>query len=306
MAQKKFSWLKMPKGFHKSKLMRYLGRQSNGLELTYIYEELLGIALENGGFLYYDDIEDSFAEELYYTIDSRLVTVEGVESLLTILEDKSLITETEEGAYYLEEFPNYVGSESDSAERVRKHRGKNKISAVSKSVTPVSCNGNEISCNAQNVTDVTVTTCNENVTVIRERERIREEKEKSKRKKKNEEEEDILALAQTVISLLNDLSGSSYQYDSATTLKYFRARYNQGFKDPEDYYKVVRYKVKEWGKNEEFSKYLRPSTLFGTKFEDYIQQAGRANRSSVSDIEFVNPAFGEDFFDDVPVSAWKS
>ena len=49
------------------------------------------------------------------------------------------------------------------------------------------------------------------------------------------------------------------------------ARIREGFKE-EDFLKVIDIKTKEWKDNPDMSKYLRPETLFGTKFESYLQQ----------------------------------
>ena len=42
----------------------------------------------------------------------------------------------------------------------------------------------------------------------------------------------------------------------------------------EDFKKVIDSKSKEW-LNTDFEKYLRPATLFGTKFENYLNEANK-------------------------------
>ena len=49
-----------------------------------------------------------------------------------------------------------------------------------------------------------------------------------------------------------------------------KARINEGFTE-DDFIKVIDNKVKEWI-NTDMEKYLRPETLFGTKFEGYLNQ----------------------------------
>ena len=44
----------------------------------------------------------------------------------------------------------------------------------------------------------------------------------------------------------------------------------EGFTE-QDFYDVIDNKVYEWGDNEKMRIYLRPTTLFGTKFESYLQ-----------------------------------
>ena len=48
------------------------------------------------------------------------------------------------------------------------------------------------------------------------------------------------------------------------------ARLNEGY-SLDDFKQVIEKKVNEW-KGTEMEKYLRPETLFGTKFENYLNQ----------------------------------
>lgn len=75
---------------------------------------------------------------------------------------------------------------------------------------------------------------------------------------------------QDIIDYLNQKAGTDFRYSSADTKKHIRARYNDGFTF-EDFKKVIDKKVFEW-KGTEMQKFLRPSTLFGIKFESYLNQ----------------------------------
>jgi len=71
-----------------------------------------------------------------------------------------------------------------------------------------------------------------------------------------------------VIRMLNQIAGTQYKFHTATTRNFIKARWNEGWQF-EDFEKVVKVKTKEW-KGTEQAQYLRPQTLFGTKFESYI------------------------------------
>lgn len=73
-----------------------------------------------------------------------------------------------------------------------------------------------------------------------------------------------------IVNYLNDMSNSNYRSTSRKTRSLINARLNEGFK-VEDFKKVIDNKCEEW-RNTEFEKYLRPETLFGTKFESYLNQ----------------------------------
>ena len=45
------------------------------------------------------------------------------------------------------------------------------------------------------------------------------------------------------------------------------------FSTPEDFFKVIDVKAAEWLHKKEMRKYLRPQTLFGPKFEAYLNEA---------------------------------
>ena len=74
-----------------------------------------------------------------------------------------------------------------------------------------------------------------------------------------------------VIEYLNQKAGTSYRTSSRDTRKHIKARFDEGY-TLEDFKRVIDNKVSEWGKDPEMVKYLRPATLFGTKFESYLNQ----------------------------------
>ena len=74
-----------------------------------------------------------------------------------------------------------------------------------------------------------------------------------------------------IIEYLNEKGGYGYKVDSAHVMKHVVARLNEGF-TIDDFKMVVDIKVKEW-KGTKWEKFLRPETLFGTKFEGYLNQA---------------------------------
>ena len=74
-----------------------------------------------------------------------------------------------------------------------------------------------------------------------------------------------------IIDYLNFKASTNYKHTSADTKKHIKARYNDGFKF-EDFKTVIDKKVTEW-KGTDMAKYIRPSTLFGTKFESYLNQS---------------------------------
>lgn len=73
-----------------------------------------------------------------------------------------------------------------------------------------------------------------------------------------------------VINYLNKQTGKQYKSTTKKNQTVIRARTDEGF-TLDDFKRVIDNKVSEW-KGTEMEKYLRPETLFGTKFEGYLNQ----------------------------------
>ena len=81
-----------------------------------------------------------------------------------------------------------------------------------------------------------------------------------------------------IINYLNSATSSNYRYQSKATQRLINARLNDGF-TVDDFKAVIDKKTKEW-KGTEMEKYIRPETLFGTKFESYLNQKEATGRNS--------------------------
>ena len=88
--------------------------------------------------------------------------------------------------------------------------------------------------------------------------------------KKKEKDNNIYSL---VIDYLNKKANTNYRASTKNTQSFINARVSEGY-TVEDFKKVIDSKSKEW-LNTDFEKYLRPTTLFGTKFENYLNEANK-------------------------------
>ena len=71
-----------------------------------------------------------------------------------------------------------------------------------------------------------------------------------------------------IVGYLNKRVSMNYRYTSKATQKHIRARFNEGF-TVQDFFTVIDKKAEEW-KGTSMEQYLRPETLFGSKFEGYL------------------------------------
>lgn len=88
-------------------------------------------------------------------------------------------------------------------------------------------------------------------------------------------------IVEQVIDYLNEVVGSKYKSTTRTTRDKINARLNEGF-TVEDFKTVIDKKAKEWG-GTAFEQYLRPETLFGTKFESYLNQKEVIRKETTSE-----------------------
>lgn len=77
-----------------------------------------------------------------------------------------------------------------------------------------------------------------------------------------------------IIDFLNETVKSDFKPTAQATKRHIKARWNEGFK-VEDFKTVILAKADEWLTDDEMCIYLRPQTLFSTKFESYLTAAKR-------------------------------
>lgn len=93
-------------------------------------------------------------------------------------------------------------------------------------------------------------------------------------------DKDILSSSEQIkeiVDYLNEKCNTRYRANTDATKKHINARLNEGY-TVEDFKQVIDTKVAEWGKDSKMRKFLRPETLFGTKFESYLNQQIQTRR----------------------------
>ena len=93
--------------------------------------------------------------------------------------------------------------------------------------------------------------------------------EQEKGEEKGEEKEQVPY--GEIISFLNTKANTDYREGTKKTKDLIRARFNENF-TLNDFKKVIDIKCREWLYDDKMKKFLRPETLFGTKFESYLNQ----------------------------------
>ena len=123
---KRYYWLKLPEDFFQSETIRWLEEQPNGIYYSNFYLKLCLMSINDNVMLI------RRVGEMYIPYDiKRLSELTNINSdtimiAINLLKKLGLLEVLDNGAFYLNQVKNMVGSESESAKRVRKHRNKTK------------------------------------------------------------------------------------------------------------------------------------------------------------------------------------
>ena len=120
---KKYVWLKLKEDFFEQRVIKKLRKIAGGDTYVIIYLKLQLLSLTDSGKLYFEGVEENFAQEMALALDED---VENVRVTLAYLEKNRLIECVESDGYALPEVISNIGSETTAAERMRKMRAKEK------------------------------------------------------------------------------------------------------------------------------------------------------------------------------------
>ena len=248
---KKYYWFKLKEDFFDDKYIKALRKLPDGDALCIIYQKMQLKSLKTEGFIQYDKVLPSAEEELALILDEDL---NKVKLTLQALLSMGLVERWENDTFYMVAMQNLIGSETAVAERVRKHREKQKL----------------LQCNTE------VTNSNTYIEIEKE---LEEEIEINNSPAKAEPSIPY----KEVCEHLNIRTNSNYKHTTKKTKDLIKARFNEGF-TLEDFKEVIDKKCVEW-MNTDMQKYLRPETLFGTKFESYLNQQMKERKLTTRDIQ---------------------
>ena len=86
----------------------------------------------------------------------------------------------------------------------------------------------------------------------------------------NNDNNDNKDIYKYIVEYLNERTNKNFRYSTKATQRFIDARLNEGF-TLDDFKKVIDIKANQWT-GSSMESYLRPQTLFGTKFESYLNE----------------------------------
>jgi predicted phage replisome organizer len=132
--------LKLKNDFFNQREVKKLRKVAGGDTFTIIYLKMQLLSIKNEGVITFEKTEDNLAEQLSIELDEDL---ENIELTLAFLIKNNLIEKLNDEDYLLNKVQQSIGSESESAERVRRLRNKKKDQKA------LHCNGDVTKSNTE-------------------------------------------------------------------------------------------------------------------------------------------------------------
>ena len=88
-----------------------------------------------------------------------------------------------------------------------------------------------------------------------------------------------------IIDYLNEKTGRKYKHTAKVNQRVIKARMNEGY-TLEDFKTVIDKKSVGWKNDEKMKEFLRPETLFSTKFDRYLNEDTKSNKKSWAGSDF--------------------
>lgn len=127
MSVKKFFWVKLKPDFYQDRAIKKLRKMPSGDTCVLIYQKLMLYALKAEGRLHFEGEDENLAVQLALDIDED---ENEVALTLTYLMKVGLLYEESPDTYAFSRLEEMTGSESDSAERMRRYRARQAQTAM--------------------------------------------------------------------------------------------------------------------------------------------------------------------------------
>jgi predicted phage replisome organizer len=134
MAEKKYYWLKLKRDFFKRHDIQIIESMPNGKDYVLFYLKLMVESIDHEGALRFSTAIPYNEQMLSVITDTNIDTVRAA---LELFRSLGMVDILDDQTIYMSEVTRLIGSESSSAERVRKHRALQCNADVTKSNTEI-------------------------------------------------------------------------------------------------------------------------------------------------------------------------
>lgn len=285
---KVYFWLKIDKKFFDNLFIKRLKSMPGGYTMTVIYMRMMLESLESDCILYYEGYFETLKEELALKLD---VSEDDISMTIAYFTQCGLIQIDEDKNAELTQAKALVQQETNHAAYMRSYRKEQQ--EKEKNLTLLSKNFTTLStCKTEKEIDKDKE-LEQDLKLDINQEYIAEETSSNEQSSPFTfptwlEETAIKDLEKTKhkelwipIAYLNQVANKRYKFVDKTK-RLLLARFKEGY-TLEDFKQVIDIKTAEWKDSPEFSKYLRPETLFGSKFDGYLNQKPKTIKGKSED-----------------------
>ena len=275
---KVYFWLKVDKKFFDNLFIKRLKNMPGGYTMTVIYIRLMLESLEDDCILYYEGYFDSLVQELALKLD---VSKDDINMTVAYFTKCGLIQIDDDGHATLSQAKAMVESETNWAKYKREQRkqAQNMVrlesvqdsGTVSNSCPTEIEKENRVNSKSNNLYLDNILSGNPDFTFPTW---LQETAIKDLEKTKHKE-------LWIPIVYLNQVANKRYKFVDKTK-RLLLARFKEGY-TLDDFKQVIDIKTAEWKDSPEFSKYLRLETLFGSKFDGYLNQKPKTIKGKSED-----------------------
>lgn len=138
--EKKRYWLKLEKDFLDSKYIKIIKGVPNGGEYILFYLALMLASVDTVGHLRFTELV-AYNEQMLASLTGTNIDI--VRSAMKLFQELGMIRILEDGTIFMPEVPRLTGKESESAERVRSFRERQKQIALQCNSDVTKCNDNK-------------------------------------------------------------------------------------------------------------------------------------------------------------------
>ena len=268
----KYYYMRLKEGFFDEDVIKIIEALPDGYLYSNILMKLYLKSLKCNGKLMFNE-RIPYSPDVLATITRHQVGT--IEKALKLFKELDLIEILDNGAIYMLDIQNLIGRASTEADRKKEYRAR--IAAEKAKLL------SDGQMSGQCLPEI-------DIDIEKEIESEIETESESEEEKDDSPNESLNDTFKTIIEYLNIKAGTNYKASSKKTQTCIHARLSEGF-TIDDFKCVIDKKCMEW-MHTEYEKYLRPETLFGTKFEGYLngriiqKQSNNANiQNRVSDID---------------------
>lgn len=240
-------WIKIVTDIFDDEKIKYIETMPNGDTIIVIWFRLLCLAGKsnaNGLLMMTDRL--AYTDEMLASVFNRDIKVI---KFAIITYEKLGMVELMDNRFYLTNWEKHQNAEKlelikeQTRARVARHREKLKIGNANSVTEPLQ----ERDCNA---TDINLLSSSDSSLVLND-------------------------IYKDVIDYLNLKAGKNFKLVESNK-KHINARIKEGF-TLDDFKKVIDNKVTEWKNDDKMNQYLRPETLFSSKFQSYLNSEPKQN-----------------------------